>query len=47
MLWLVDECRRLGFPWLYLGYHVAASPSMSYKALFSPHEILFEGGQWR
>ncbi len=47
VLWLVDECRRLGFPSLYLGYHVAASPGMSYKALFSPHEILFDDGQWR
>jgi len=47
VLWLVEECRRLGFPWLYLGYHVAGSPSMSYKALFSPHQILFEDGQWR
>jgi arginine-tRNA-protein transferase len=47
VLWLVDECRRLGFPWLYVGYHVAASPRMSYKALFSPHEILFDDGQWR
>ncbi len=36
VLWLVDECRRLGVPWLYLGYHVAGSPSMAYKAGFSP-----------
>jgi arginyl-tRNA--protein-N-Asp/Glu arginylyltransferase len=47
VLWLVEECRRLGFPWLYLGYHVAASPSMAYKALFSPHQTLFDDGQWR
>jgi len=47
VLWLVEECRRLGFPWLYLGYHVAGSPSMSYKALFSPREILIDDGQWR
>jgi arginyl-tRNA--protein-N-Asp/Glu arginylyltransferase len=47
VLWLVEECRRLRFPWLYLGYHVAASPSMSYKARFSPHVILFDDGQWR
>jgi arginyl-tRNA--protein-N-Asp/Glu arginylyltransferase len=47
VLWLVEECRRLGFPWLYLGYHVPGSPSMSYKARFSPHEILFDDGQWR
>jgi arginyl-tRNA--protein-N-Asp/Glu arginylyltransferase len=47
VLWLVEECRRLGFPWLYLGYHVPGSPSMSYKARFFPHEILFDDGQWR
>jgi arginine-tRNA-protein transferase len=47
VLWLVEECRRLWSPCLYLGYHVAGSPSMSYKALFSPHQILFEDGQWR
>ena len=47
VLWLVEECRRLGFPWLYLGYHVTGSPSMSYKALFSPHQILLDDGQWR
>jgi len=46
VLWLVDECRRLGVPWLYLGYHVAGSPSMAYKAGFSPHEILGDDGQW-
>jgi arginine-tRNA-protein transferase len=47
VLWLVEECRRLAAPWLYVGYHVAGSPSMSYKARFSPHEILFDDGQWR
>jgi arginine-tRNA-protein transferase len=47
VLWLVEECRRLGAPWLYLGYHVAGSPRMAYKAGFSPHELLFDVGQWR
>lgn len=47
VLWLVDECRRLGSPWLYLGYHVAGSPGMAYKAGFSPHEVLGDDGQWR
>ena len=47
VLWLVDECRRLGVPWLYLGYHVAGSPSMAYKAGFSPHETLGDDGRWR
>jgi leucyl-tRNA---protein transferase len=47
VLWLVEECRRTGAPWLYLGYHVTGSPAMSYKARFSPHEVLFDDGQWR
>lgn len=47
VLWLVEECRRLGVPWLYLGYYVAGSPSMDYKARFVPHQILGEGGEWQ
>jgi leucyl-tRNA---protein transferase len=47
VLWLVSECRRLGVPWLYLGYHVAGSPSMAYKSGFRPCEILGDDGQWR
>ena len=46
VLWLVEECRRREVPWLYLGYHVAGSPSMAYKAAFRPHEVLYDGG-WR
>ncbi len=47
VLWLVEECRRLGAPWLYLGYHVAGSPSMAYKAGFGPREILGDDARWR
>ena len=47
VLWLVEECRRRDVPWLYLGYHVAGSPSMAYKAGFRPHQILSGDGQWR
>jgi arginine-tRNA-protein transferase len=47
VLWLVEECRRLGAPWLHLGYHVAGSPNMAYKAGFRPHEILGDDGRWR
>jgi arginyl-tRNA--protein-N-Asp/Glu arginylyltransferase len=47
VLWLVEECRRLGVPWLYLGYHVAGSPAMAYKSSFRPHETLGDDGQWR
>jgi arginine-tRNA-protein transferase len=47
VLWLVEECRRLGAGWLYLGYHVAGCPSMAYKAGFRPGQILGDDGQWR
>ena len=46
VLWLVEECRRLGVPWLYLGYHVTGSPSMAYKSAFRPYETLGDDGQW-
>ncbi len=47
ILWLLEECRRRRVPWLYLGYHVAGSASMEYKAAFRPHQLLGEDGAWR
>ena len=47
VLWLVEECRRTGVPWLYLGYHVAGSPTMAYKVGYGPHQILGDDGEWR
>jgi arginine-tRNA-protein transferase len=47
VLWLVEECRRRGAPWLYLGYHVAGSRRMAYKAGFRPYEVLSDDGRWR
>ena len=46
VLSLVDHCRRLGLPHLYLGYYVAGSPRMSYKARFRPCEQLGSDGRW-
>lgn len=45
ILWQVDYCRRLGLPWLYLGYWVRESRKMAYKSRFRPHQIL-RGGVW-
>ena len=45
ILWLVEECRRVGLPYVYLGYWVAESPKMAYKARFPALERL-DGGHW-
>jgi arginine-tRNA-protein transferase len=47
VLWLIEEARRRSLPWLYLGYHVAGSPQMAYKAGFHPHQLLEDDGSWR
>jgi arginine-tRNA-protein transferase len=36
----IDAARRTNRRWLYLGYWIAACPSMAYKANFGPHELL-------
>jgi arginine-tRNA-protein transferase len=46
ILWLVEECRRRGRPYVYLGYWIAASPKMAYKARFPALERLTPEG-WR
>ena len=45
ILHAIDGARRNGLEWLYLGYYIADSPKMRYKADFRPQER-FVGGSW-
>ncbi|MGI9046175.1 MAG: arginyltransferase [Burkholderiales bacterium] len=46
ILWQIELCRKLGLPYLYLGYWIAHSPKMAYKINFQPIQGLIEG-RWQ
>lgn len=46
VLWELEEARRQGLPYLFLGYLIDESPKMAYKRRYHPLE-LFQRGHWQ
>lgn len=40
VIWLIEEAKRRGLPYVYLGYWIAGAPKMAYKRRFRPLEML-------
>lgn len=40
ILWLIEYCKAINKPWLYLGYWLKENSKMAYKVNFKPYQIL-------
>lgn len=45
-LYEIEECRRRGLAYWYIGYYVRDCRQMNYKAQYRPHELLGPDGSW-
>ena len=46
VMWQIEQTKLLKLPHVYLGYWIAQSGKMAYKAQFRPHQLLING-QWQ
>ena len=46
VMWEIEQTKLLKLPHVYLGYWIAQSDKMAYKAQFGPHQLLVNG-QWQ
>jgi len=45
VLWQIEEAKRLGLPYVYLGYYIRACKKMAYKTAFKPFQARIND-QW-